>query len=100
MPHPKEHIGLKCKRLIDLSRVHYLQNKGFNSRLVYYVERETSLENALLLATSGEWVGQNKSVQLNSYLSLSTGFVPATPPTGSVPAPPPITGSVPAHPPT
>ena len=50
MPHPREHVGLKCKRLIDMARVHYLKKRGFLPRLLYYVERETSLENVLLLA--------------------------------------------------
>ncbi len=51
LPHPKEGVGLKCKRLIDLARLHYLRENGLEGRMVYYVDRETSLENVLLLAT-------------------------------------------------
>ena len=51
MPHPNEGVGLKCKRLIDLARVHYLEQNGLRPELVHYVERSTSLENVLLIAT-------------------------------------------------
>ena len=50
IPHPKEPIGLKCKRLIDAARVWYLQQHGLDARLVYFVEQSTSLENVLLIA--------------------------------------------------
>ncbi len=50
MPHPNEGAGLKCKRLLDLARVHYLRQNGFKAELVFYVDRNTSLENVLLLA--------------------------------------------------
>ena len=50
VPHGNEGVGLKCKRLIDLARVHYLQKNGMKPRLLYYVERTTSLENVLLIA--------------------------------------------------
>lgn len=49
--HSNETIGLKCKRLIDLARLHYLRRHGFKVRLVYYVDKKTSLENVLLIAT-------------------------------------------------
>ncbi len=49
--HPKESIGLQCKRLIDTARLMYLSEHGFNARLVYFVDRATSLENVLLIAT-------------------------------------------------
>ena len=51
VPHPKEGIGLKCKRLLDLARVHYLEQNGLKAQLLYYVDKRTSLENVLLLAT-------------------------------------------------
>lgn len=50
VPHPKEPIGLKCKTLIDASRVWYLRQHGFDARLVYFVDQSTSLENVLLIA--------------------------------------------------
>ena len=52
VPHPNEGVGLKCKGLIDLARFYYLQENGLESRLIRYVDRATSLENVLLLATS------------------------------------------------
>ena len=51
IPHPKEAIGLKCKRLIDLGRVAYLEERGLDARLVYFVEKATSLENVMIIAT-------------------------------------------------
>ena len=48
--HPKETIGLKCKRLLDIARLEYLRAHGFTSKLVYYVDKSVSLENVLLLA--------------------------------------------------
>ena len=50
VPHPNEAIGLKCKRLIDLARLAYLSENGLRAWLVYYVDRNTSLENVLLIA--------------------------------------------------
>ncbi len=52
VPHPNEGVGLKCKRLIDLARVHYLEQNGLKPRLLHYVNKKTSLENVLLLATA------------------------------------------------
>ena len=50
IPHPKEGIGQKCKRLIDYARLHYLKKHGFKTKLVSFVERTTSLENVLMIA--------------------------------------------------
>ena len=50
IPHPKEAIGLKCKRLLDIARLRYLRGCGFTAKLVYYVDRSVSLENVLLVA--------------------------------------------------
>lgn len=52
MPHPNEGVGLKCKRLLDMARVEYLRENGLRAELLYYVERDVSLENVLLLATA------------------------------------------------
>lgn len=46
----REQIGRLCKRLIDQGRVHYLQQRGFESSLKYYTSRDVSLENVLLTA--------------------------------------------------
>ena len=48
--HPKEHIGLMCKRFIDFVRISYLESRGYSAKLVYYTDREVSLENVLLIA--------------------------------------------------
>lgn len=49
IPHPKEHIGLMCKRFLDFTRMSYLESHGYNTKLVYYVDRKVSLENVLLI---------------------------------------------------
>ncbi|XP_050951217.1 tRNA:m(4)X modification enzyme TRM13 homolog [Labeo rohita] len=46
----REQIGRLCKRLIDHGRLHYLQQKGFETSLKYYTSRDVSLENVLLTA--------------------------------------------------
>ena len=53
-PHPKEAIGLLCKRLIDEGRVWFLRQLGLQAGLVAYVERDVSLENVLITATTAE----------------------------------------------
>ena len=50
-PHPREEVGLKCKRVLDLARLHYLREREMEGRLLYFVSRSTSLENVLLIAT-------------------------------------------------
>ncbi|KAI8984281.1 methyltransferase TRM13-domain-containing protein [Mycotypha africana] len=47
----RKSIGLKCKRVLDIGRLKYLQSFGFDAQLVYYVDPETSLENCALIAT-------------------------------------------------
>ncbi|KAG2221569.1 hypothetical protein INT45_002583 [Circinella minor] len=47
----REKIGYQCKRVIDMGRVKYLEQFGFNVKLVYYVDSVTSLENCALIAT-------------------------------------------------
>ena len=49
-PHPREAIGLLCKRLIDEGRVWFLRQLGLQAELVAYVERGVSLENMLITA--------------------------------------------------
>ena len=50
VPHIKEPIGLKCKKLLDLARIYSLRRCGFHCKLVHYVDRTVSLENVLLIA--------------------------------------------------
>ncbi|KAI8640890.1 methyltransferase TRM13-domain-containing protein [Parasitella parasitica] len=47
----RENIGYKCKRVIDAGRAKYLEQFGFDVRLVYYVDSAASLENCALIAT-------------------------------------------------
>ncbi|KAI8605742.1 methyltransferase TRM13-domain-containing protein [Dissophora ornata] len=46
----RERLGQQCKRLLDIGRVRYLKENGFDAELVYYVDKETSLENLALMA--------------------------------------------------
>jgi len=46
----REKLGLQCKRLLDIGRVRYLKEHGYDAELVYYVDKETSLENLALMA--------------------------------------------------
>lgn len=50
VPHPKETIGLKCKRILDYARIRYLRQHGYDARLIYYTDKSISLENVLLVA--------------------------------------------------
>jgi tRNA:m4X modification enzyme len=48
----RQSLGFKCKRILDLGRLKALQMDGTSeARLVYYVEKDSSLENLCLLAT-------------------------------------------------
>ena len=51
VPHPKESIGLQCKRLIDAGRVWYLRQCGYEAEQCHYVDKNISLENNLIIAT-------------------------------------------------
>ncbi len=44
-------VGMHCKRLIDLGRVEYLNNNGYNAKLVYYCDAKVTPENVMLIAT-------------------------------------------------
>ena len=57
-PHPREAVGLLCKRLIDEGRVWYLCQLGLQAELVAYVPRSVSLENMLIVATVNSRVGR------------------------------------------
>ncbi len=43
-------LGLKMKRILDMGRLEFLQEMGFNAELVYYVDRKYSGENMALIA--------------------------------------------------
>lgn len=46
----KEIIGNKCKRVIDLARIKYLEENGFECFLKYYVHTDITPENICLIA--------------------------------------------------
>ena len=46
----RETFGLKCKRVIDMGRIEYLQQNGYKVELSYYVDKDKSLENLVLTA--------------------------------------------------
>lgn len=46
----QEYVGRLCKLLIESGRLDFLQNKGFTSRLIRYVNSQVTLENMLLTA--------------------------------------------------
>ncbi|XP_062593752.1 tRNA:m(4)X modification enzyme TRM13 homolog [Saccostrea cucullata] len=48
----REEIGRKCKRLIDIGRVHYLRNCGLQSQLKTYIEEKLTPENVIIVAKS------------------------------------------------
>jgi tRNA:m4X modification enzyme len=47
----REVIGRKCKRLIDLGRVYFLQEHGLKSSLKVYIEEFFTPENVVLVAS-------------------------------------------------
>ena len=53
----REEIGRQCKQIIDYGRVKYLSSwssSSLSTRLVYYVGKDMSLENVLLLSSIPE----------------------------------------------
>jgi tRNA:m4X modification enzyme len=51
-PSQREEIGRKCKRLIDIGRVHYLKDFGLQSQLKTYIEGKLTPENVVIVAKS------------------------------------------------
>ena len=51
----REEVGRQCKQIIDYGRVKYLSSwsssPSLSTRLLYYVEKDMSLENVLLLSS-------------------------------------------------
>lgn len=46
----REQIGYQCKRVLDHGRVEHLKANGYDAQLKFYVSREVTLENVVLLA--------------------------------------------------
>ena len=47
----RSEVGVMSKRLLDEGRAAWLRQLGWEARLVAFVEKETSPENTLLIAT-------------------------------------------------
>ncbi|XP_013389808.1 tRNA:m(4)X modification enzyme TRM13 homolog [Lingula anatina] len=66
-PKQREDIGKQCKRLIDLGRMHYLKQKGFQTQLMVYIPHTVSLENVVLTAVPldrfGAMLAEGNSLQ-------------------------------------
>ncbi|XP_058444397.1 tRNA:m(4)X modification enzyme TRM13 homolog [Malaya genurostris] len=45
----REDIGRKCKRVLDLGRLDYLEQNGFSAQLKFYAKSEITLENVCLI---------------------------------------------------
>ncbi|XP_061400458.1 tRNA:m(4)X modification enzyme TRM13 homolog [Musca vetustissima] len=50
----RETIGFMCKRILDYARLEYLRQNAYDADLYYYVERDVTLENVVLLARRKE----------------------------------------------
>ncbi|XP_016993463.2 tRNA:m(4)X modification enzyme TRM13 homolog [Drosophila takahashii] len=46
----REAIGQQCKRVLDFGRLEYLRSLGYQAELKFYVPRDVTLENVVLLA--------------------------------------------------
>lgn len=46
----RELIGYQCKRVLDYGRLKHLQANGYQASLKFYVSRDVTLENVILLA--------------------------------------------------
>lgn len=51
----REEIGRKAKQLLDYGRVKYLRDRGFQCRLIQYVDKDATLENIALVAINKNW---------------------------------------------
>ena len=49
-PEYREEVGFKCKKLIDMARVHYLREYDFDAQLLVYADLAHTLENVVLVA--------------------------------------------------
>ncbi|KAI8817049.1 methyltransferase TRM13-domain-containing protein [Fimicolochytrium jonesii] len=63
----RETLGQQCKRILDVGRAAYVrETMGMDADLVYYIERENSLENVALVVTrrgeGGEAAATSSSV--------------------------------------
>ncbi|XP_055699085.1 tRNA:m(4)X modification enzyme TRM13 homolog [Phlebotomus papatasi] len=47
----KEELGIRCKRILDYARIVYLRQNQYDASLIYYVNRDITLENVCIVAT-------------------------------------------------
>uniref|UniRef100_A0A182MZZ8 tRNA:m(4)X modification enzyme TRM13 n=1 Tax=Anopheles dirus TaxID=7168 RepID=A0A182MZZ8_9DIPT len=47
----REAIGRRCKRLLDIARLSYMERHGYEAHLKYYVPSDITLENVALVCT-------------------------------------------------
>ncbi|PRP85996.1 hypothetical protein PROFUN_05767 [Planoprotostelium fungivorum] len=52
-PKRKSELGLKSKRILDMGRVLHLREKGYKASLCYYVPKEVTPENCLMIVQRG-----------------------------------------------
>jgi tRNA:m4X modification enzyme len=50
-PKQKSELGFKCKRILDTGRALWMEANGYKTSLIYYVDREVSPENCLMICT-------------------------------------------------
>ncbi|KAH8347163.1 hypothetical protein KR059_005947 [Drosophila kikkawai] len=58
----REKIGQQCKRILDYGRLEYLRSQGYQAELKFYVPRDVTLENVVLLARRSTSVPQSKNI--------------------------------------
>jgi len=46
----REKIGQQCKRVLDYGRLDHLRSHGYHAELKFYVSKDVTLENVVLLA--------------------------------------------------
>ena len=55
LPEHREKIGIECKQILDAGRIDYLVQREFkDAKLVYYTDRNYTLENMAIFATKTE----------------------------------------------
>uniref|UniRef100_A0A182PU15 tRNA:m(4)X modification enzyme TRM13 n=1 Tax=Anopheles epiroticus TaxID=199890 RepID=A0A182PU15_9DIPT len=50
----RERIGRRCKRILDIARLRYMERHGYSTSLKYYVTSEVTLENVCLICVENQ----------------------------------------------
>lgn len=48
----RQEIGRKCKRIIDMGRIKYLEESGYKCDMISYIKSDVTLENVCLIGKS------------------------------------------------